>query len=389
MFDVLAQCANVIVPEPTAEAMSFYRSGMILWAIRQCWSLILPSFFLATGFSGTLSRFSERLGKNWYSSVAVYLIIFLMLYQFLNLPLDFYASYIRPHSYHLSTEPLSLWLNHYAKGFLLLLASALAFVWMFYLLVKKSPKRWWIYSSLLGIVIGFFLMVIQPIWIDPLFNDFGPMKNKELEQQILELASKASIEGSRVFEVNKSQETNTLNAYVIGFGSTKRIVLWDTLLEKMTAPQVLFVMGHEMGHYALHHMWWLLAYFSALLFAIFYLTSRLASRFIQKFQLCWGFSQLSNIASFPLLILLINALSLLSDPLTNSFSRHLEREADQFSLNLTHNNQAAGEAFVILQQENLGNPNPGWFYTFWRASHPSLKERIEFANYHCPYQQEN
>lgn len=389
MLALLAQCANVVVPEASSEAMSYYQSGMVLWAAWQFWSLFLPSLFLATGFSARLARSSEKAGRSWYGGIAMYLAIFVVLYQVLNLPLDFYASYLRPHSYGLSTESLGAWGGRYAKELLLLLISALAFVWMFYLLLRKSPKRWWFYSSCLGALIGFFLMIVQPIWIDPLFNDFGPMKNKELEQQILDLAAKAGVQGSHVFEVNKSEQTKTLNAYVVGFGGTKRIVLWDTLFPKMTPDQILFVVGHEMGHYVLNHMWWGFVYFSALFFVMFYLASRVAPYLIQRFQQCFGFNELSNIASFPLLILLINAFSLLSAPLTNAFSRHLEREADRFSLEFTQNNEAAGEAFVILQQENLGNPNPGGFYTFWRASHPSLKERVDFANRYCPYRQES
>lgn len=385
MFVLLAECAQVLVPDPSPEALQFYRSGMILWAIQQFWSLFLPCLFLITGFSGRLAHFSKNIGKKWYFSIAIYLVIFILLYQLLSLPLDFYASYIRPHSYKISTQSLTTWLDHYGKGLLVLIFSALTFVWIFYLFLKKSPKRWWIYGSLTGSVILFFFTTIEPIWIDPLFSHFGPMKNEALEQQILDLAAKAGIEGSRVFEVEKSQETKMLNAYVTGMGQTKRIVLWDTLLQKMTPEQTLFVMGHEMGHYVLHHIWLILIYGTFLLFFLFYLVYRSAHFLLRRFSSCFGFTELANIASFPLLLFLFSAFSLLSDPLTNYFSRYLEKEADRFGLDLTENNQAAGEAFVILQEENLANPRPSAFYTFWRASHPSLQERVDFANDYCPY----
>jgi Zn-dependent protease with chaperone function len=230
-------------------------------------------------------------------------------------------------------------------------------------------------------------MLIQPIWIDPLFNRFQPMKNKELEQKILNLASRAKIENGRVFEVDKSQDTTMLNAYVIGVGSSNRIVLWDTTINKLSEDQLLFVMGHEMGHYVLHHIWWGLAFYGLLGFAIFYLTYRSANVLMHRFHHRFGFRHLSDIGSFPLLLLLTGFYLLLSAPLSNYFSRTIEHHADEFGLEITQNNQAAGEAFVALQQQNLANPRPGALYKFWRSTHPPLGERIDFCNSYCPASQ--
>ena len=232
------------------------------------------------------------------------------------------------------------------------------------------------------------MMFVQPIWIDPLFNKFGPMKNKELEAQILHLASRAGIEGGRVFEVDKSEDTKMLNAYVVGFGSSSRIVLWDTTIKQLTPDEILFVMGHEMGHYVLHHIWWSMLYCSALSFGIFYLTYRSANFMLRKYKKRFGFTYLYNIASLPLLLFLITLFSLLSTPLSNYVSRCMEHEADRFGLEITQNNKAAAEAFIALQQENLGNPYPGPIFKFWRSTHPPLGERIEFCNSYCPWKQD-
>jgi len=268
------------------------------------------------------------------------------------------------------------------------IVGAAAFVWIFYLLLKKSPRRWWFYGTLVSIAIVFLTSMIQPIWIDPLFNKFGPMKNKELEEQILALASKAGIQGGRVFEVDKSQETKTMNAYVVGFGATKRIVLWDTTIAAMTTDQILFVMGHEMGHYVLNHMWWGMAYYTALSFAIFYLTYRSAHFLMRKYRHRFGFNELSNIASWPLFLFLIGVFMLLTTPLSNWFSRHLEHEADRFGLEITQDNQAAAESFIVLQHKNLANPRPGPIYNFWRNTHPSIGDRIDFFNSYCPWKEQ-
>ncbi|HEY5236295.1 MAG TPA: M48 family metallopeptidase [Rhabdochlamydiaceae bacterium] len=391
MLDFLAalpECAQVIVPEASEAAMRYYNSGNILWIVNQAWGLIVPLLFLLWGFTGKLSGFAQRLGKKWYFVIVIYLVLYLTISQILGFPLDYYAGYLRQHAYGLSIETLGHWFSNYGKSFLVSLITAAAFIWIFYLVLKKSPRRWWFYGTLVSIGIVFITSMIQPIWIDPLFNKFGPMKDKQLEQQILTLAAKAGIQGGRVFEVDKSQETKALNAYVVGFGSTKRIVLWDTTLKAMTPDQILFVVGHEMGHYVLNHMWWGMAYYSALSFVIFYLTYRSANYLMKRYRHRFGFNSLSNIASFPLFLLLIGIFMLLATPLNNYFSRHLEHEADRFGLEITQNNQAAGEAFIVLQHGNLANPRPGPIYNFWRNTHPPLGERVDFCNSYCPWKEQ-
>lgn len=386
MFESLYECAQVAVPEATQQAMRYYKSGNILWIFQEAWPLLIFSLFLMTGFSGKLAKFSKKLGKNWFFTIAIYLIFFVLLFELLFLPLDFYAGYLREHAYGLSVQSLGRWFSYYGKGSLLVLISAMLFVWVFYLLLKKSPRRWWFYSTLVSIGIMFVMMFVQPIWIDPLFNQFGPMKNKQLEEQILSLAARAGIENGRVFEVDKSQDTKTLNAYVIGFGSTNRIVLWDTTIKRLEEDQILFVMGHEMGHYVLHHIWWDMLYLAALFFVIFYLTYRAANFLLHRYQKRFGFKHLHEIASLPLLLFFICLFTFLFIPLTNFVSRYMEHEADRFGLEITQNNQAAGEAFIVLQAENLANPRPGTLYKIWRSSHPPLGDRVDFCNRYCPWE---
>lgn len=385
IFAAVGQCANVTVPEASELAMRYYKSGNLLWILNQAWGLIVPLLFLFTGFTGKLAHFSEKKGKNWFFTIILYLFFFILLYGILNFPLDFYAGYIREHAYGFSTQSFGRWFANYWKSTGVAFVAAALFVWIFYLLVKKSPRRWWFYSSLVGIGIMFIVLFVQPIWIDPLFNRFGPMKNKELEAEILSLAARAGIEHGRVFEVDKSQDTKKINAYVLGLGSSNRIVLWDTLIAGMPKEQILFVMGHEMGHYILHHMWWDMLYNSLLLFLIFYLTYKCGNILLHRYQKRFGFNHLYNIASLPLFLFLFSLWMLLTMPLSNYISRCMEHEADRFGLEITQNNQAAGEGFLTLQQENLGNPRPGPLFKFWRSTHPPLGERVEFCNSYCPW----
>lgn len=384
---IFADCAHVLVPEASELAMRYYRSGNVLWVIGQCLGLGIPLLFFIKGFTGRLSTLATEYGRQWFFSITLYLIVFTVLYQLAELPFDIYVQYFREHAYGLSRQKLGQWLSDYGKGLGVTMLSAIAFVWIFYLLLKKSPKRWWIYGSIVDIGVSFILMFVQPIWIDPLFNTFAPMKDKQLEKEILQLAAKAGIHGGRVFEVDKSKDTGVLNAYVTGFGSTSRIVLWDTTVQKLSKDELLFVMGHEMGHYVLHHMWWYMLYFSISTFIMFYLIYRSAHFLVHRYQKTWGFKHLYNIASLPLFMFLIAAFTLISLPIFNAVSRHMEHEADRFGLEITQNNKAAAEAFIVLQQENLVNPRPGMWYQIWRSTHPSLAERIEFANSYCPWRQ--
>jgi STE24 endopeptidase len=384
-----AKCAYVEIPKPSPEVIRYYNSGNVLWMIQVMLSFIIPILFLFTGFSGNLSKFSQTFGRKWFFSLSIYLIIFITIYQFLEFPFDFYTSYLRQHAYGLSNQTFSRWFSNYGKKIILTMVGGIAFVWIFYLLLKRSPKRWWFYSSLLSVGISFILMFIKPIWIDPLFNQFGAMKDRALEKEILTLAFKGGIEGSRVYEVDKSVDTKTANAYVTGFGSTKRIVFYDTMTRNFSSEEILFVTAHEMGHYVLHHLWWMLLYLAVLSFVVFYFIYRSGNYLLMKYQRQFGFSELSNIASFPLVILLLTLFMFVCSPLSNYISRYMEHEADRFGLELVQDNKAAGETFVKLAKEGLVNPVPGNIYKIWRCSHPPIGERVEFCNSYCPWKKKN
>jgi Zn-dependent protease with chaperone function len=185
--------------------------------------------------------------------------------------------------------------------------------------------------------------------------------------------------------VDKSVDTRALGAYVVGFGPTKRIVLYDTLLEKLTPDEILFVVGHEMGHYALRHVLILLALNWLLAMFALWVVHRSAGSLLRRFGRRFGFDRLDDPASVPLFLLLTSLVSFVIQPVALAFSRHLEREADRFGLEIARDNRAAATAFVKLQQENLAVPRPAPLYQLWRAGHPSLAERITFANEYRPW----
>ena len=381
-----ADTSPVAVPEPSVKALNHYRSGMELVGVIILWNLLIPALFLFTGLSARMRSWAERLGRNWYFTFALYCIAYGLVYSLVSFPLNYYAGFVHPHSYDLSNQPLGRWLGNYAKGAAVLIVIGLAVGWIPFLLVKKSPRRWWLYSGLLAVPFLCVMVLIQPVLIDPIFHKFQPLQDKALESKILAQAARAGIEGGRVYEVNMSVDTKTVNAYVNGFMGTKRIVFWDTSLKALDEDELLFVMGHEMGHYVLGHIIKTIAFDSFLILLLYYAVHLLAGSVIARFNTRFGFSSLSDFAALPLGILLILIVVLAGVPVSMAFSRHLEHEADRFGLELNHNNHAAATAFVKIQQNNLGIPRPPAIVMIWLGTHPSIGDRIDFCNNYRPWE---
>lgn len=375
----------VAVPEPSAKALKHYRSGMRLVGLFIVWNLLIPALFLFTRFSARLRSWAERWGRRWYLTFALYCVALGVLYYLVSLPLQYYAGFIQPHSYDLSNQTFGRWLGNYAKSAAVMIVFGLVVGWFPFFVIKKSPRRWWLYLGLLAAPALCVLQFIQPVVIDPLFHQFQPLQDKALESKILAEASRGGIEGSRVYEVNMSTDTKTLNAYVTGFMGTKRIVLWDTTLKALNEDELLFILGHEMGHYVLRHVIKLIAFNSVFIVLLYYVVYRLAGRILARFSARFGFNSLSDFAALPLLMVLILIVSLVGMPIPMAFSRSVEHEADRFGLELTHNNHAAATAFVKLQQKSLGISRPGPLVEIWLFDHPSVGERIDFCNSYRPW----
>lgn len=378
--------APVPVPQPTEKAVRYFRGNTALWFVGIVWGLLLPALALFTGLSARVRDVAQRAsGGRWFFTVAIYGIIITLLAWLAGLPLAWYSEFVREHAYGLSNQTAGKWLGDSLKGLALSVAGIALVLWMPYLLLRRFPRRWWLWTGLGAIPLIVLLIFVSPIWIDPLFNRFGPMQDERLEAQILSLAQRAGIEGGRVYEVEKSADTETVNAYVTGFGGTKRIVLWDTILRKLDDRQLLFVMGHEMGHYVLHHVLYSLVLAAGLILLSLYAVHRLSGWFIARWKQRFGFDRLDDVASYPLLGLIVALVSLVITPIPLAYSRWAEHEADRFGLELTRDNRAAAEAFARLQGENLSVPYHGTLYKLWHDDHPPIGERIDFINGYRPW----
>ena len=378
--------ATVPVPEPSALAVQYHRSGHLVWAAGSALELLVPAAVLFTGFSARVRDLARRIVRGrWFFTVAIYGAGYALIQALAFLPFAWYAGFVRRHAYGLSTETAGQWLGDWAKGTAITGLVAALVLWIPYRLLRASPTRWWLWTGLLTAPFTVLAMIVTPVWIAPLFDEYGPMRDRALEARIHGLAARAGIPDSRIYEVQKSDETHQVNAYVTGFGGTKRIVLWDTLVDRLRPDEVLFVMGHEIGHFVLRHTLTVIIGATLLATLSLFVVHRVAGWSIARFRERFGFDRLDDVASLPLLLLVGGVVMLATAPAALAVSRWQEREADRFGLEMTRDNQAAARALVRLQDENLAVPRTGLLYRLWRGSHPDLADRIEFSNYYRPW----
>jgi STE24 endopeptidase len=383
-----AGTAEIAVPEPTALAVRYHRSGNLLWAGATALDLLLPAALLFTGLSARIRSFVSRIARGRrFATVALYGAAYVLIQALVFLPLSWYAGFVRQHAYGLSTETASEWLGDWARAIGLSALVAALLLWIPYRLLRAAPRRWWLWTGLLTAPLTVLAMIVVPVYIAPLFDRYGRMRDPVLEKRIEELAARAGIPDSRIYEVRKSDETRQVNAFVTGFAGTKRIVLWDTLVDRLQPDEVLAVVGHEIGHYVLRHTLTIILSATLLATLSLYTVHRVAGWLIARHRRRFGFDRLEDVASLPLLALVGGIVMLAAAPAALALSRWQEREADRFALEITRDNSAAARAFVQVQQDNLAVPRTGLLYRLWRGSHPDLADRIEFANRYAPWSQ--
>ena len=233
-----------------------------------------------------------------------------------------------------------------------------------------------------------------PLVIDPLFNKFEPLdkSNPQLVDAIERVTKRGGLEipRDRMFLMKASEKVTTLNAYVTGFGPSKRVVVWDTTIQNASTPETLFVFGHEMGHYVLNHIVIGIIATAVGLFLGFYLLYRIANWAFPRFQQRWHMRELSDWAAVPMLFLIFSLLTLISQPIGSTFSRQLEHNADIYGLEVTHginadSQESAAHAFQVLGELALSYPYPSDFYVFWYADHPPIRDRVPFAHNYDPW----
>jgi Zn-dependent protease with chaperone function len=352
-------------------------------------TVLIAFLLLATGLSAAFQRVAERIAKRRYFQVLAYLVQFAAVTWILGLPLEWYGGYALEHRFGLSTQSLGAWFGDSAKGLGMgvFLLGVCPVAWLVYRALRSQPRRWWLRLALGTVPFMMLYMLVEPVLVEPAFNKFRPLQNAELRGRILDLAARAQIPGRKVLEVDRSKQTRQLNAYVSGFGASQRIVLWDTTLRSMREDEILFVMAHEMGHYKLGHAWKLVLFYGVLGFGVFWLVGGIVNRLAARHGPRWGIHEVGDLASMPLLLAAIAVVAFLAQPVTNSFSRWMEHEADVFGLEVTHANDAGARAFIKLAEQNKSDPEPSPFMEAWLYTHPPLVERVRFTMDYRPWEE--
>ena len=380
-------------PDKLAKAHALYLLDGALYFITTLWGLVVLWMMLRFRYGPRLRSFAERASGYRLVQAAIVMSLFALVVELTNLPFHIYEHHISL-QYGFSVQHWGWWFEDWTKSLLLGIVFASFLGWILYAVIRRSPRRWWFYFWLALIPIVVFVMFVEPVWIEPMFNRFEPLNDHhpEMVAQIERVVQRAGLDipPERMFEMKASDKRTTLNAYVTGFGATKRVVVWDTTMRQMTTPETLFVFGHEMGHYVLGHIPKETAIDLSLLLLLLYLAYRLANWLLGRYGARWKIRDLSDWASLPLLVLLLSLLAFLASPVFNGVSRHYEHQADQYGLEVVHGLIAdepltAARSFQKLGELSLDYPDVNKFWEFWAWTHPTIRDRMIFVQTYDPW----
>ncbi len=380
-------------PDKLAKSTALYDLRGKLRIIDTLYGLLILLGLLYFGVAAKYRDIAEAAGKNRLVQALIFVALLLITTTALQLPLDAYQQSIS-RQYGLSVQGWASWFGDVFKGMLVALVIFTLAAWGITSLIRKSPKRWWFYAWLCAVPFVIFLIFIAPVIIDPLFNKFEPLdkSNPELVTAIQQVTKRGGMDipRDRMFLMKASEKVTTLNAYVTGFGPSKRVVVWDTTIKNATTPETLFVFGHEMGHYVLNHILIGIAATAVGLFIGFYLLYRIANWTFPRFQQRWRMHEPWDWAALVMLLLIFSIMGTLSAPIGNGFSRQLEHNADVYGLEVTHginanSQEAAAHAFQVLGELALSYPYPSKAVVFWYADHPPIPDRVRFAHNYDPW----
>ncbi|MBI4430863.1 MAG: M48 family metallopeptidase [Candidatus Omnitrophica bacterium] len=338
-------------------------------------TIVSLAVFILTPLSICLRAFSQNHFENPWIGVAVYFSLFSVILFFIDLPLTYYSGFHIEHEYALSNLTIRGWVRETAKRQMIGFAFAVILVEMLYAIIRRWPDGWWIIAWLAWALVSVAMSRLWPVFIAPIFNKYERLSNEELRRCILDLVNQVNLKIENVYSMNLSKTTNKANAFFQGLGSTRRVVLSDTLLRSFTPEEITVVVAHEAGHCKHRHIVKEIIFGFAASFLIFWLAYRCLAAFAGPL----GIESAADVAGFPLLCLVAVIFGLISMPLGNFYSRMLEREADEFALKSTKMKTAFISAMKKLSLLNLADPEPHPLIEFLLYSHPSIRNRIKHA----------
>jgi len=392
------QQAYTLPPDKLAKAVALSRIRNILDIAGSLWGLAVLWLLLATRAATGLANWAERLLRRRWLQGLLFFAAFLLITSLASIPFDIVGHHYSQ-SYGISVQSWGSWAGDQSKALGLSLLIGAPVLLLFNWIVRRWPRRYW-----LGIWVATLPLLVLTIFVSPLlepiFNKFEPLtkSNPALVSELEKVVARTgtNIPPDRMFLMKASLKTNGLNAYVSGIGATKRIVVWDTTAGRIPDDEVLFVFGHESGHYVLHHMQKMLAGTAFALFFVFWAAAGFAGWLAHRFGARWQLggqengAPLASRSGFVVLLLTISVVSFLLTPASNTFSRYFEHQADVYGQEAVHGivadpQKTAVAAFNALGNAWLEDPDPSSFIEFWQYSHPSVQTRANFALHYDPW----
>jgi Zn-dependent protease with chaperone function len=376
-----------------AKAVAYSRAGYTLYFVSYLLSVIVLVLLLRLGVAARFRDIAEkRSDKGWIQGF-VFVPLLLMTSDLFDLPVSMYWHSLSLR-YEQSIQGWGSWFWDWTKGELLGIGFGIVLALILFAVMRWSPRRWWLFFWFPAALIFLGVIVITPLVIDPLFNTFEPLEKQhpDLVASIEKLTNHAGvpIPRERMFLMMASIKTKAIDAYVTGLGASKRVVVWDTTIQKTTNDEALFIVGHELGHYVLGHVLKGALLGAAGLLVALYLLFRGLHWALDRWGRDWKIQGQEDWASFAVLLLLLQVILFVAAPVVNAVSRAEEHAADVYGLEVIHglipnSEEVAAHAFQVLGELDLADPNPPGLIKFWLYSHPPLAERLVFAHSYDPW----
>jgi Zn-dependent protease with chaperone function len=375
------------------KAVAYSRSAYALYFVSYFVSVAALLLLLRLGIAARFRDFAERVtGRRWLQAF-VFVPLLIVTSDLFDLPIRMYWHSLSLR-YEQSVQHWGSWFLDWTKEELVGTFFALILVLILFAVIRRSPRRWWFYFWLASLPILLGIIFINPVVVDPLFHKFEPLEKQQPQMvdaiQALTAHAGVPIPRDRIFLMRASEKSNEINAYVTGVGASKRVVVWDTTLQRTTNDEALFIIGHELGHYVLGHVWKGFLFGAAALLVALYLIFRGLHWMLGRWGRDWRLYGLEDWASLAAFLLLLQVVMFFASPVVNGITRMEEHAADVYGLEVIHgivpnSEEVAAHAFQVLGEVDLEDPNPPTFIRFWLYSHPPVAERLVFAYSYDPW----
>jgi STE24 endopeptidase len=366
-----------MTPEKKARSDAYFEGGywLQLWVF--LYGLGVAWLLVGGGRSRRLREWTARIGRWRPLGNGLYAAAYVLLSTLLAFPLTVYQGFFREHQYELATQTFPEWLRDQAVGLGVSLVLFSVLLVALYGVFRKAPRTWRLWGGAISLVFLVLVILIAPVYIDPLFNKYEPLADQRVKGEILSMARASGIATDDVWQFDASRQTTRVSANVSGFMGTMRVRLNDNLLNRCTLPEIKAVMGHEMGHYVLNHVYEAIVFFGVVLLAGFAFLSWGFEWARRRWGGRWGVEGIADIAGLPLLAAVFSVFFFLLTPILNTYIRVNEAEADIYGLHASR--EPDGFAEVALKLGEYRKLEPGAFEEWFFFDHPSGRARIEMA----------